>query len=70
MPEELKDEGRRALALPSERRLNKLTELIRASLALPADTGIEIHIWARRYSPEDLRPESYLLGHYRDEPAR
>jgi hypothetical protein len=70
LPEGLEDEGRRALALPSEHRLRKLTELIRASMALPAETSIEIHIWARRYSPEDLRPESYLLGHYRDEPAR
>jgi hypothetical protein len=70
LPAALEEEGRRALSLPSERRLHKLAGEIRASLKVPATTGIEIHVWATRYNPGDLRPGSYLLRQYRDDHAR
>jgi hypothetical protein len=69
LPVEFEDEIRRALALPSARRLQKLAALLREQLGVPASSALEILVWSNHYALTDLAPGSELLSHYHSENA-
>jgi hypothetical protein len=64
-PEDLEEEVLRALALPSERRLEILNRLLRERLGVAVTSDFEIQVWSRNYDAGNLRPENQLLRHYR-----
>jgi hypothetical protein len=65
LPAEFEDDIRRALALPSERQLRSLAELLREELGVPSTSGLEILVWSNQYAAASLTPHSRLLRHYR-----
>lgn len=65
LPVELEEEAQRAMALPSESRLQKLSALLIETLQVSTGTTIEIQVWSRRYHPQNLSPDSRLLRHFR-----
>jgi hypothetical protein len=69
VPVGLEDDISRALALPSERRLQILSALLREQLAVPSTSGLEILVWSRQYAPGNLTPQSRLLRQYRGDAA-
>jgi hypothetical protein len=69
VPAALEDDIGRALALPNERQLQTLAELLREQLAVPSSSGLEIQVWSRQYAPGNLTPKSRLLRQHRADAA-
>ncbi|MGH7286393.1 MAG: hypothetical protein ACREI8_00015 [Myxococcota bacterium] len=63
IPDELDDDKRRALALPTQKRLRALARALahRAPHDLEAPHTIRIDVFARRFDAETLAPEGVLL---------
>jgi hypothetical protein len=63
IPEELQEDAKRALALPTEERLRALARALadRAPRDLEAPESIRIDVFARRHDPETLAPRGELL---------
>lgn len=63
IPEELQEDAKRALALPTEQRLRALARALadRAPRDLEELESIRIDVFARRHDPETLAPRGELL---------
>jgi hypothetical protein len=63
IPEELAEDAKRALALPTEERLRALARALaeHAPRDLEAPETIRIDVFARRHDPETLAPRGELL---------